>query len=354
MAFGILNITNPLSGLTSIDPTPGFNFGNVVKTQTHKVFGGGSPAAKTSAPVGGAPAQSGDVGGGTGGSGGTGGTGGAGAADPYAQFGGQAKYNALVSGFNNQKQGIYNSASGAAGATGDQLGRSILDFLDSQRVGQQGIDNQAAKNELAKIQGTNGVLGMVGRGIKSGGVMLAGKNAGSSSAAQGIANAYGEQGRRQLSSIGNQYELGNQDVQQAQDAFGVQQASGVRAIQGSKNDAINNIVNAAQDKFYALDGQMANASLPDRIAIEQEKQSVRNQVMQQLQGFDSQLQQGVQGIRATSADDRRAKGQQLAQAGTQLGADAFNYTDETPLDLQGTGPSASPLPLYTLGRKQYQ
>lgn len=272
--------------------------------------------------------------------------------DPYAAYGGQANYNNLVSNFDTQKQGIYNSSNDAAGAYGDQLGRGILDFLDQQRVGQQNIDNQASKNELAKIQGVGGILGMVGRGIKSGGVMLAGKNAGNSSAAQGIANAYGEQGRRQLSSVGNQYELGNQDVQQAQDAYGIQQASGVRNLQGGKNDAINNIVNSAQDKFYALDAQIANASLPDRIAIEQEKQNVRNSVMQQLQQFDTQLNQGVQNIHASSVDDRRAKAQQLNSAGTDLGAGAFDYTTETPGQFQGSGPFSSDLPLFSLNKRR--
>lgn len=318
------------------DATPGFNLTKSAPF-VGRTGGGATPQAASSGGSGGggnAPQTS------------------APSVDPYAAYGGQQAYNNLVSGFDTQKQGIYDTSNAAAGTYGSQYGRGILDFLDSQRQGQKNIDTQAAKNELAKIQGVSGILGMVGRGIQSGGVMLAGKNAGNSSAAQGIANAYAQQGRRQLGNVGNQYALGNQDIQNAQENYGIQQASGVRNLQGGKNDAINDIVNQAQEKFYALDAQMASASLPDRIAIEQEKQNVRSQVMQQLQQFDSQLNQGVQGIHASSQDERRAKAQQLASQGTDLGAGAFDYTTETPGQFLN-GPFASDLPLFSVNKRKF-
>ncbi len=270
--------------------------------------------------------------------------------DPYAAWGGQAKYQSLVDGFNSQKGNIYGSARDAASSTGSQLGRSILDFLDSQKLAQDKINQQGARNELAKQQGVSGVIGAVGRGIKSGGVMLANKNAGDSSAAGALASAYGDQGRRQLADVGNQYELGNQEIQSAQDQFGVQQASGVRNIQGTKQDAINNIVNGARDKFAQLDAAMANASLPERIAIDQERENVRGEVVGMLQQYDQQLTSGIGGIKATSRDERRAAGAQLGSAGTDLGKDAFNYTTDIPAEQQGTGPYASELPLFSLNR----
>lgn len=269
--------------------------------------------------------------------------------DPYAQWGGQAKYDALRSGFATQKQNVYGSANDAAGATGEKLNRSILDFLDSAKVGQQGIDNKGVNNEMAKSQGVRGIMGMVGRGIRSSGVQLANKNAGDSSAAGALANAYGQIGRGQLSNVGNQYEMAGRDLQQQQDQFNVQQQSGVRAIQGSKNDAVNNIVLGARDAFAQLDAQIANASLPDRIAIEQEKEAIRQQVLGKLQQYDQQLTGGLAAITPTSLEARRTQATELADRG-QAPEEAFQYTDEMPGQWQGTGPFASELPVFTYGR----
>ena len=270
--------------------------------------------------------------------------------DPYAAWGGRAAYDAKVNNYDAQKQGILGSAADQTGIYAGQYNRGILDFLDNQRLGQQGIDTKASRNELAKMQGVQGVLGSVGRGIKSSGVMLANRNAGDSSAAQALANAYGDQGRRQLSGIGNQYEMGNQDIQSAQNAFAIQQASGVRNLQGSKDDFVNKLALDTRNSLAALDAQIAGESLPNRIAIEQEKEAVRTRAIQALQQYDAQLQSGVQGIQATGADQRRAKAAELMNAGTNLGADAFNYSTEVPTQFQGTGPFSSELPLFSLAR----
>lgn len=95
---------------------------------------------------------------------------------------------------------------------------------------------------------------------------------------------------------------------------------------------------------------MANASLPGRIAIDQEREKVRQQVVGQLQGLDAQLNSGVAGIQAQSEDQRMEKASQLGRAGTDLGADAFQYSTEIPLEQQNTGPFASELPLFSLNR----
>jgi hypothetical protein len=272
--------------------------------------------------------------------------------DPYAKWGGQANYNSLINQFNTQKQGIQSSANAAGDQTASQYNRSILDFLDSNRLGQQQIDQRGVNNELAKQQGVQGVLGMVGRGIRSSSTMLNNKNAGDSSAAGAIANAYGQIGRGELANVGNQYEQGNQGIQQDQDAFAVQQASGIRGLQGSKEDSVNAIVNDARNQFAALDAQIAGASLPDRIAIEQEKEAIRSQILGKLQAFDQQLASGVQGIQASSGDQRREKAAQLGRAGTSLGEGAFNFATQAPAQFQGNAPSGGNLPLFTLPRSK--
>jgi len=270
--------------------------------------------------------------------------------DPYAKWGGRTAFNNLVSGFNTQKQGIIDSANASGDVTAGRYGRSIADFLDSSRLGQQNINRQASNNELAKMQGVQGIMGMVGRGIRSGNVMLANKNAGDSSAAGAIANAYGQIGRGEMADVGNQYEMGNQAVQDAQDAFNVQQASGTRALQGSKEESINTIVNEARNAFAQLDAQMQNASLPDRIAIDQEKERIRQNVLAKLQTYDQQLTQGLSGIRPSDADARREEAARMARAGTSLGEGMFNFTTEAPMTFQGTAPAGAGLPIFTIPR----
>lgn len=272
--------------------------------------------------------------------------------DPYAKWGGQAAYNTLKSGFDTQKSNIYGSSNDAAAALQGGLANNVQKTIHGLTVGQQGIDRQNVQNLAAKMQGTQGILQMVGQGIKSGGVMLANKNAGSSSAAGALAAAYGDQGRRQLSQIGNQFEAqkGNIGVAQAEQDYNLAQAP--KDFHTSLMDNVNGIVSSARDKFAQLDAAMANASLPDRIAIDQEKEAVRAQVLGQLQQYDTQLQQGVGGIRAAGEQQNIAAAQHQQQAGI-APESAFNYSQIAPAQAQGTGPFASTLPLFSnYGKKQ--
>lgn len=272
------------------------------------------------------------------------------AADPYAKYGGYAAYQNLVNNFASQKGNIGTTALEAAQNQGLTLKNNILDLVDSLKVGQQGIDNQAINALLAKMQGTQGVMGMVGRGIKSGGVMLANKNATDSSAAQAIANAYGDLGRRELSSVGNQFGVAQRGVEQAQANLDMQRNSGVRKIQDSKQQFINGIVSDARNKLAQLDADMANASLPDRINIEQEKEGIKNQVINTLQQYDQMLNEQTSGVQAMNDQQRQSQAYQLMNQG-QAPENAFQYSTEAPAVMAG-GPSASNLPLFTFARRR--
>lgn len=250
-----------------------------------------------------------------------------------------------------QKDNIFNTANEAATTGGNTLHSSILDFLDSVKSGQQNIDNEAVQNELAKRQGTQGVLGMVGRGIQSAGVTLANRNAGDSSATEAFSRAYGDLGRRQLSDVGSQYALGNDKIQQEQGNLADSITSGTRKITDSKNTIVNNIVSDARSQFAALDAQIAQASLPQRIQIEQEKEKVRQSVLGTLQQYDQELSSGVSGVTPMSQDARLAKVNALASAGT-APDNAFSFTSQAPAELQGTGANNFSLPIYTNPRNK--
>jgi hypothetical protein len=263
-----------------------------------------------------------------------------------------ARQAALRSGIMDEKSGYLNSAGSQIDQYGQRYGNSITDYLDSIRAGQSNINTMGAKNELARNQGQTGVLGMVGRGIKSTGVMLGNKNAGDSSAAGALAGAYGELGKRQMSNVGNQYELGNMDIANQQTAFDVQKSKGRRDIELGKQEFVTSLLNDVQDKMAQLNARLVDASLPDRIAIEQEKEAIRQRANSTLQQYDQNLASGYGSVNANSIDDRRTEAQRLQQAGTQLGAGAFDFTQEAPMQFQGNAPSGGNLPLFMLPRRR--
>lgn len=295
------------------------------------------PYIQPSSAPGGAPAA--DAGGG-GYSGG-----GSYSADPYAQWGGRAGYDKALGDYNAQKGNTMGSITDRINTEGSGYGSTITDFLENLGAGQKKVDSQSVQNELSKRQGTSGVLDMIGRGVRSGGVMLANKNATNSSATEALGRAYGDIGRRQLSGVGNQYEQGKLKVQSSQDDLDLQRSQGVRHLGENKTNIINGIVTDAQNALASLNQAAANASLPDRIDIEVEKQRIRNEALGKLQAFDTQLNTGVANIKPSDQMTNMTKAAQMDTAGT-AADDAFNFSSSIPAQFQGTGPFASDLPLF--------
>ncbi len=245
---------------------------------------------------------------------------------------------------------INSSAHQAAGTAAGDYNTKILDYLDSLRIGQNGINNQGVQNELSRKQGTQGVLDMVGHGIQSGGVTLANKNAGSSSATEALARAYGILGRQQQTGVNNQYNQGLNGIQNAQSNFDIQRASGQRDITQGKQDAVSAIVQGANQQLAYLDSQLINASLPDRVNIQQQQDAIRQDAANQLGQYDPQLASGVAGITPNSVDQNRASAQQLATSGT-AAQNPFNFTSQFPAQFQN-GPFSSSLPIFVNPNKK--
>lgn len=267
------------------------------------------------------------------------------ASDPYAQWGGISKYNSLTSGFDRQKGNIFSSAKDAASASATTRKSSILDFIDSLRTGQRGVDEQAIQNELAKKQGFNSIMGMVGRGLQSGGVMLANKNAGDSSAAEQLARAYSNIGQRELGKVGNQYELENRQIGFAQDDLDMQRQQGLRKFSEDKSLKINAIVSDARNSLAQLDAAMTEADLPGRLQLEQEKARIKQQAVDTLTQYD-QLLQRQKNIRPSSADERRRTAFGLANSGV-AAENPFDFATNINTQFQNAGPLPAQLPIFT-------
>ena len=271
--------------------------------------------------------------------------------DPYAQFGGQAAYNAKVNGFNTQKQGIFDSINQWGDNTAARYGLDVQDFGNKFRQGQDALNRRGADLEAKKMQATSGILGMIGRGVKSAGNYLGGRNAGSSSASGEIAKAYGDIGRRNMSSVGNEYSAGQEQLGVDQNIFNTDAESSLNRFKLNMDEQINGQVESARAALTDLDVQMQNASLPDRIAIDQEKNRIKSELIAKLQGFDQQARQARASAQATNTDQNRATAQTNLAAG-QAPADMFSFTDQAPLELQNSGPSASGLPIFTNNKRR--
>ncbi len=193
---------------------------------------------------------------------------------------------------------------------------------------------------------------MVGRGLRSGGVMLANKNASNSSAAEALGRAYGDIGQREQSKVNNQYALANEDINSQQKALVDQQNLYRNATYAnSKEQVIGGIVSSAQGQLAELDNALRGASLPDRIAIEGEKNKVRDIARNELAKYDQLLADEIASAHANSADENRSKATQLAQMGQALPGQ-FNYNTEAPANWQGGAPAGGNLPLYSVKRNQ--
>lgn len=261
--------------------------------------------------------------------------------DPYEKWGGKEAFDNMKDSFGKQKSNIHSSALDSTKNFSIGLKNNILDYLDSVDSGQENIDNMAINNELSRRGGRSGVLEMINRGVNSGGVMLAGKNATNSSAAEQLGRIYGDIGRREMTGVNNQFEMGQRDVNIAQTQLGRQVASGQRRFEGSVDQHINEVTTDARNKLTALDADMINASMPERIAIEQEKNKIKTQLVKDLKWVDDELAK-AEAVKPKDKKAVRSEASGLYSSGV-APENAFNFTTKAPT---AKGKAPSQLPLY--------
>lgn len=272
--------------------------------------------------------------------------------DPYTgtPFGSTAGYHKALADYTALKGNTMNSINSTIDQSSQGLHSSILDYLEGRGRQQSTIDSKSVQNELAREQGGQGILDMVGNGIRSGGVTLAHNNAGSSSGADALARAYSVLGRQQMSSVGNQFAQGQNEIQTDQNNLMATDATQIRHSEEDKTKTINSIVTDASDKLSRLNAAAANASLPDRVQIDQEIARIKQQALTALSSYDQELSQGISSQVPQSADATRAKANDLRVAGV-APENAFNFTAEAPAQFQNTGQFASSLPIFTGKRR---
>ena len=265
----------------------------------------------------------------------------------YDQWGGKSGYDQARGDWGASRDSTMGSINTGIDNNAIEYHSGILDFISGLDKARRGITGKAVANEQNRIVGKRGVLDMVGTGLKSAGVTLSNKNSSHSSAGEAFADAYSKVGQREMGKVGNQYEMGNNEINNLELDFQDQQATGMRKIGESKNVRVNNIITDAADAIGRLNAAAAGASLPDRINIENEKNRIRGEATARLQAFDSELTAGTQRNGAVGRDANRATATTNANAGLTTD-NPFNYTTETPAQFQNTGPFASELPIFTM------
>lgn len=272
------------------------------------------------------------------------------APDPYARWGGQANYNNLRNNFNDQTNVFRTSVNAAGDQAAQNYKYGIQDFVTGTNAAQQGIDTKNINATMAKNQGARGITAMVGQGIKSGGVMLGNKNAGSSSAVQGIADAYAKLGTQQMQDVNNQFGIAQNQIgleqQNLTDAAAMQRSR----FDDQKNTVVNSLLADAQAKIADINAFAANASLPDRLAAQQEVDRIKAETMGKLQAHDAYLANLKS---AQNQDQVRTEAQRLASAGV-ASTTPFQFTAEAPTSWQGQAPAGGTLPIFTYNRKNNQ
>jgi len=267
--------------------------------------------------------------------------------DPYAQWGGQAAYDSLIGEIGMGKRNAISSADASRDAAFRGGRSSILDYIDDLKLSQQGIDQKRANAQFSQYEGKGDITEMVGRGIRSGGVMLANKNAGSSGAAGQIARAYGELGNREVKDVNNQFELENQGIDLEQQGLATAGEKQKRKIDEFKIGQSEEIATTARNSLAALEAQRVGASLPEQFQIDQEVQAIKDATMAKLGELDTLLATERGKINPIGRQQVMAKANKMRTAGTG-GPQMFNFNTNAP-DMSMGGPSlaGAEVPTYS-------
>lgn len=234
------------------------------------------------------------------------------AVNPYgpggAMFGQVQSYNTGLNAINQTSQGsfgsLYNNLMGSADA-----------IAANDKSQQLGIDQSRENNQLNRMNGIQDILSYVRSGLQSGGAQLANMNAGDSSATGALARAYSMLGNQQSRDVNNQSALTDRGIDTQQQQLGIQNQSSTTQLQRYRDSQVQNIATDLSQRLAALDQQAANASLPDRVNIDQQKQQLLDAGNAQVGQVDTYLQGLLGGISPEGQDQVLGNANQLRTAG---------------------------------------
>jgi len=235
----------------------------------------------------------------------------------------------------------------------NDLQGSASNLFNSVRSSQTGINNGRANNELNRMNGIQDILSYVRNGMQQGASRLANANATESSASGALGRAYNQIGNQKARGVNNQAGLQSNQFDQTQGELNQQKQLGVDDFHRTRDNLVTNIGTQLRNQLSALDAQAQGLSLPDRIAVDQEKQSLIDAGQAKLQEVDQWLQDQLGTINPQSQDQVQLQAQGLRSAG---------QGSSNPFDLGGFGqqvqneqnPAISQLPIFTRNKRYFQ
>lgn len=256
--------------------------------------------------------------------------------------------------YHNNMDATNNTINTGIGAGGSDYRQSILDAFNGAGgfKSQQGaVDNERVQNEMSRLQGMQGVRDMVGNGLQSGGIVLDNAGAGTSSAGEALARAYGIEGRQQASKVGQQSQQGKMSIDTEQNNLDNAENNFQNVDMPTKKaDIINGIVSSANQALTYLNAIAASASLPDQINIAQRVAEIKAQATSALSAFDGELAGSRSSNTPMGEGQYNSKAAGLFASGT-APQHSFDFTNSVPAEFQGSGPVASDLPIFVGNKK---
>lgn len=267
--------------------------------------------------------------------------------DPYEQWGGKEAYDRTVSQLQNQADTVKSTALDAARVGARNYGRAGSSLYNTLLGNQENIDNTRVNNEMAHRQAEQGIRGMVNRGIQSGSVMLSNRNAVDSSAAERIAQAYGQLGNREMAGANQQYTDAKLEADTMQTQFNREREESLGGMSDDRQNVVDKVMSDVNTSLAALEAAAINASLPELIEIENLKAQIKNEALQMLEDQDKKFMPKLQGLGPADQATIRSQAAERLSEGRAV-QNPFNFTAQAPMTLQGMGPTPGGLPIFTL------
>ena len=259
----------------------------------------------------------------------------------------QAARQGQMNQFGTAAGDIRRSAQDQLGSSFNQQKGSILDYFQGDVLtGQNALNTRRTNAEMSRNAGSRDIMGMVGRGIQGGNVMLANKNASSSSAKGQIARAYGQLGNQENVKLQGGYASELQDIGDQQGQLDTQvNTFATRKMDEWKATQADSIANAVRDQLAQLNMAAQGADLGTLFQIEQEKQAIKDQAMQKFSELDGIIAAERAKITPLSVQDARGRAMQNEQLG-QGAPQMFDFNSQVAAP-QMRQASQADLPLYS-------
>lgn len=274
-------------------------------------------------------------------------------ADPYAQWGGKANYDAQRGQYGVTAGGYRQGAQTALGDVGNEYDTKTRNFLNTIEDSQGEINRGGAQNQLNLRQSMANIIRGIQTGIRSGGVALAGMNASDSGASEALSRAYAKVGNTQTGEARGQAADEFSELQRSQGQLDRTRDEGIGDLDTWADTETNRVKSDLSSKLQVLDAEAKAKGFNGAVDTGM-VDAVVGEAIGRLAQIDQRRQQRMGGIKQWSPDQIIQEAIRMEQQG--VAGNAFsvegpdvNYGGQAaPLK----GAPIGRLPIYTKGKDE--